>query len=462
MYLEGQEPSVEQIKSALRRLTVTGRLVPVFTGTALRYKAVQPLLDAIVDYLPSPMDVPDVVGHHPKSGDELTRKPAPTEPFCGYVFKLASDAFVGQLCYTRVYSGKVKKGDSALNPRTGRKERISRLLRMHANRREDLAEAEAGDIVAVAGPNQPLTGDTLCEPSHPILLETITFPEPVIALAIEPRTKADEEKLAVALQKLVTEDPTFTVKTDKDTGQQIIAGMGELHLEIICDRLRREFNVDPHVGNQQVAYKETITVAAEADGRFVRQTGGRGQYGDVVIRLEPTDGDTHFQFENRTKGDVIPAQFVSAVEAGIREALDSGPLAGYPATRIKATLIGGSFHEVDSSDVAFKIAGSMAFRNTYLKAAPVLLEPIMAAEIVTPEAYMGDVVNDLNSRRAQIDSMVASAGDTQTIHARVPLACMFGYSTALRSVSQGRATYTMQPQSYQPVPDTDAVLGLTR
>ncbi len=459
MYLEGKEPSVEQLKSALRKLTVSGRLVPVFTGTALKNKAVQPLLDAIVAYLPSPLDISDVMGIHPGTGAEVAVKNTREEPFCGYVFKLASDPFVGSLAYVRIYSGRVKKGDTVLNARTGKKERISRLLRMHANRREDLTEAEAGDIIAAVGLPAAVTGDTVCALNRPVLLETISFPEPVISLAIEPRTKADEDKLATALQKLVAEDPTFRARTDRDTGQQIIAGMGELHLEIICDRLRREFNVDANVGKQQVAYKETVARAAEGEGRFVRQTGGKGHYGHVIIRLEPTAEDVHFEFESRVKGGEVPTQFISAVEAGIRGALDSGPLAGYPATRIKAILLGGSYHEVDSSDVAFEIAGSMAFRETYRKAAPTLLEPIMAAEVVTPEEYMGDVVNDLNSRRAQIERMTASAGDTQTIDARVPLASMFGYSTTLRSLSQGRATYTMQPQSYQPVPDVDAALG---
>ena len=461
MYLEGNEPTTEQLRRALRRLTVTGKIVPVLTGSSLRNKAIQPLLDAIVQYLPCPTEAPEIVGLHPKTGEQVTRLPAADEPFCGYVFKVVSDAFVGQLSCMRVYSGGISKGDTVLNARTGKRQRLSRLLRMHANRREDLTETEVGDIVAVVGLAEPRTGDTLCAVNAPILLEAISFPEPVISLAIEPRTKADEDKLSEALTKISLEDPTFAVKTDEDTGQQIISGMGELHLEIICDRLRREFNVDVNVGQQRVAYKETITEAAVGEGRFVRQTGGRGQYGHVVVRLEPAGEDVHLEFADKTKGGIIPVQFIPAVEAGLREALDGGPLAGYPATRIKATLLDGSFHEVDSSDIAFRIAAGMAFRDAYARAAPVLLEPIMAAEVITPEQYMGDVVNDLNTRRAEIDKMVAGAGDTQTIHVRVPLAGMFGYSTTLRSLSQGRATYTMEPQSYQPVPDTNAVLGRT-
>ena len=459
MYLEGQEPTEDQLREVLRRLTIEGKMVPVLTGSALRNKAVQPLLDAVVEYLPCPVEIPDVVGIHPKTEETAVRQGSPEDPFCGYVFKVVSDPFVGQLSYMRVYSGRVKKGDSVLNARRGKRERLSRLLRMHANRREDLDSLEAGDIAAIVGLSEPLTGDTLCAVNAPILLESISFPEPVISLAIEPKTRADEDRLADSLGRLMLEDPTFAVRTDEDTGQQIISGMGELHLEIICDRLRREFSVDVNVGKQQVAYKETIMASAEGEGRFVRQTGGRGQYGHVILRLEPAPEDVHLEFENETKGGVIPAEFVRPVEAGIREALDSAPLAGYPATRIKAALIGGSFHDVDSSDIAFRVAGGMAFRDAYVKASPVLLEPIMAAEVVTPEQYMGDVVNDLNIRRAEIESMVAGAGDTQTILASVPLATMFGYSTALRSLTQGRATYTMEPKSYQPVPDTDAVLG---
>jgi elongation factor G len=459
MYLEGEEPTPERMREALRKLTVAGKVVPVFSGTSLRNKAVQPLLDAIVEYLPSPREIPDIIGQHPKSGEEEVRKPLPDEPVCAYVFKVVSDAFVGQLAYLRVYSGRIKKGDSLLNARTGRKERISRLLRMHANRREDLDAVEAGDIVGAVGLSAALTGDTLCAQNAPILLEAISFPEPVISLAIEPKSKADEEKLSEALHKLAVEDPTFSVRTDKDTGQQIISGMGELHLEIICDRLRREFSLDVHVGKQQVSYKETISTAAEGEGRFVRQTGGRGQYGHVVVALEPAEADVEFEFVDGSKGGVVPKEFIPAIEAGLREAMDSGPLAGYPATRIRATLLNGSYHEVDSSEIAFRVAAGMAYRDAYMKASPVLLEPIMLAEIITPEGHMGDVVNDLSARRAEIVSMQSGAGDTQTIKAHVPLAEMFGYSTALRSLTQGRATYTMEPESYQPVPDTNAVLG---
>ncbi|NSW57686.1 MAG: elongation factor G [Armatimonadetes bacterium] len=459
MYLEGDEPTADRIRQAIRKLTVEGKMVPVVTGTALKNKGVQLLLDAICEYLPCPVETPAIHGVHPKSGEPVERKPSPEEPFCGYVFKVVSDAFVGQLAYMRVYSGHVNKGDSVLNSRTGRKERLSRLLRMHANRREDLDRAETGDIVALVGLTQPVTGDTLSALHAPIALEAISFPEPVISLAIEAKTRADEERLADALSRLVAEDPTFAVRTDRDTGQQIISGMGELHLEIIVDRLRREFGVEVNVGKQQVAYKETITRAAEGEARFVRQTGGRGQFGHVILKLEPTGPETEFEFVNAIKGGLIPAEFIPAVEAGLREAMESGPLAGYPVTRIKATLLGGSYHEVDSSELAFRVAAGMAFREAYLKAQPTLLEPIMLAEIITPEQYMGDVVNDLNSKRAEIERMTIGAGDTQTIVARVPLAQMFGYSTSLRSQSQGRATYTMEPHSYEPVPDPDAVLG---
>ena len=459
MYLEGEQPTTEQLYAALRMLTIAGKLVPVLTGTALRNKAVQPLLDGIIRYLPCPTEIPAVEGTHPKTGEAVIRHGDPEEPFCGYVFKLVSDPFVGQLSYMRVYSGRAKKGDTVVNGRTGKRERLSRLLRMHANRREDLDAVEAGDIVAVVGLTRPWTGDTLAVANAPITLETISFPEPVISMAIEVKTRADEERLGDALGRLAAEDPTFAVATDRDTGQQIISGMGELHLEIIVDRLRREFNVGVNIGKQQVAYKETITQAAEARGRFVRQTGGRGQFGDVMLRLEPAEADTEFEFESQIKGGAIPSEFIPAVERGVREAMESGPLAGYPSTRIKAVLLDGSYHDVDSSDLAFKVAGGMAFREAYMRAHPLLLEPIMLTEIITPEEYMGDVVNDLNSRRAEIESMVAGAGDTQTITARVPLAAMFGYSTGLRSLSQGRATYTMQPASYEPVADTDTILG---
>jgi elongation factor G len=458
LYLEGQEPTNDQLRQAIRRLTCEGKLVPVFTGSSLKNRCVQPLLDAIVAYLPSPLDVPAVVGKHPMTGAEEVRQPAAEEPFCGYVFKLVTDNFVGQLAYMRVYSGRVKKGEQVHNARIGRKERVSRILRMHANRREDLDEAQAGDIVAVVGLNQAATGDTLSVLNRPIALEAITFPEPVISLAIEPKTKADEDKLTDALGKLASEDPTFTVRTDRETGQQIISGMGELHLEIIVDRLRREFNLDVHVGKQQVSYRETITRSAPGDGRFVRQTGGHGQYGHAIIRLEPAPEDVEFEFVNESKGGVVPIQYISAIEFGIRDAMDSGPLAGYPVVRVRAILTGGSFHEVDSSDMAFKVAGSMAFREAYAKAAPTLLEPIMAVEILTPEQYMGDVVADLNSRRAEITQMQPGPGDIQTINARVPLAGMFGYTTDVRSLSQGRATYSMEPECYLPVPDVDAIL----
>ncbi len=452
-YIEGVAPTVDELRAALRRATVRGELIPVVAGSAFKNKGVQKLIDAVVDYLPSPVDVPPVVGENPSSGHEEVRKPLDTEPFAALMFKVMSDPFVGQLSYLRVYSGKVKRGDTVLNATSGKRSRLGRLLRMHANRREELDEIGPGDIIAVVGLAAAATGDTLCTPAHPIVLERITFPEPVIAMAIEPKTKADEDRLADALQKLVLEDPTFRARTDRETGQQIISGMGELHLDIIRDRLQREFNVAANVGKPQVSYKETITRTAEADERFVRQTGGHGQYGHVVLRVEPTPEGEEFIFVDATKGGVIPKEFIPAVQKGVKSAMEAGTLGGYPVTRVKATLLNGSYHEVDSSDLAFTAAGSLAFREAFRKAGPVLLEPIMSVEVITPEDNMGDVVNDLAARRAQIQNMVPTTGNTQKIDALVPLATMFGYSTTLRSLSQGRATYTMEPHSYQPIPE---------
>lgn len=450
-YLSGEALGEEEIKQGLRESTLRCELVPVLCGTALKNRGIQPLLDAVVEYLPSPLEVPEVVGINPKSGQEETRQPTPEEPLCAMVFKVMSDPFVGHLCYLRVYSGKVKRGKTVLNANTGKRERLGRLLRMHANRREDVEEISVGDIVAVVGLNGSTTGNTLCDCSHPLVLEEISFPHTVIAMAIEPKTKADEDKLTEALARIQGEDPTFEVKTDLETGQQIIAGMGELHLEIIRDRLEREFGVSPNLGKPQVAYKETIQSPAQGEGRYVKQTGGRGQYGYVVLRLEPAAEIEGIEFESQLKGGVISREFIPAIEAGVREAALAGGLGGYPVEGVRAILLDGSEHEVDSSTQAFRIAATMAFRDAYAQADPVLLEPIMAAEIVTPEEYMGEIVNDLTSRQASIVQIESTGGQTQVIEALVPLAKMFGYSTGLRNLSQGRATYTMQPDSYHPV-----------
>ncbi len=452
-FIQGQEPTKDEIHQALRQGTIAGDLTPVLCGAALKNRGIQPLLDAIVQYLPSPLDVGHIQGKTPGNDNIEIRKPDPTEPFSSLLFKVKSDPFVGQLSYLRVYSGIIQSGTKVLNASTGKRERIGRLLRMHANRREDLEQAGPGDIVAAVGLSESGTGDTLCDINHPISYETIAFPEPVISMAIEAKSQADEERLLSALDRLVLEDPTFAVWTDADTEQMIIAGMGELHLEIIVDRLRDEFKVGANVGKPQVAYKETVSGSSTGEGRWVRQTGGRGQYGHVVLTVEPAQVGEGLVFEKKFKGGAIPPEFMSAINTGIKEAMQAGTVAGYPVVDVKATVIDGSYHEVDSSDVAYKVAASMAFKDAYEKAQPVLLEPIMAVEIVTPEEHMGEVVSDLNSRRAHIYHLNPSAGDTQTIQARVPLANMFGYSTSLRNLTQGRATYTMQPHSYQPVPD---------
>ncbi len=451
-YLEGEEPTQEELMAALRRATLRCELVPVLCGSALRGMGIEPMMDAVVDYLPSPIDVPDIVGTHPEKGTEESRRPDPEDPFCALLFKIISDPFTGRLCYIRVYSGTLKKGQSVLNPRTGRKERASRLLRMHANRREDIDEIGPGDIVAVVGLNTSTTGDTLCDRKAPIVLESMAFPEPVISMAIEPRTKADEEQLYKALQRLVDEDPTFSSKTDAETGQQIISGMGELHLEIIKDRLLREFKVDARVGAPQVAYKETITNVSQARGECIRQTGGHGQYAVVSLRLEPAGDEVSFEFVDETKGDRIPAEFKPAIENGIKEAMASGVLAGFPMDHIRAVLIDGKAHEVDSSDLAFKVAASDAFRSAAEAAEPALMEPVMQVEVVTPEGSMGDVTNDLNARRGRVVKMEAGLGGTQVITALAPLGSMFQYATSLRDITQGRGTYTMQPHSYERVP----------
>src|SRR5689334_520394 len=450
-YLGGEDVSEDEIRAALRRETIGLKLVPVVAGSAFKNKGVQPLLDAVVDYLPSPLDVPAVVGVNPKTNQEEERRPDPKDAFSGLVFKIMADKHVGQLSFVRIYSGTLKSGSYALNSTRGSKERVGRIMRMHANKREDIEAASAGEIVAVAGLKQVTTGDTICEESRPVILEALEFPAPVIAQAIEPKTRQDQEKLSLGLQRLAAEDPSFKVVTDQETGQTIISGMGELHLEIIVDRLKREFGVDANVGRPQVAYRETITKAAKGVGKFVRQTGGRGQYGHAEIRIEPSEPGVGFEFVNAIVGGVIPREYIKPVEAGIKEALEGGVLAGYEMVDVKATLNFGSYHEVDSSEMAFKIAGSMAFKDAAAKAAPILLEPIMKVEIVAPEEYMGAITGDINSRRGRIESINSRPG-TQVITSLVPLSEMFGYSTDLRSATQGRATYTMHFHRYEEAP----------
>ncbi len=450
-YLEGRAISEAELRRALRQATIRSRLVPVFCGSALRNKGVQPMLDGVVDYLPSPLDIPPVQGIDPRSGQTETRSASEEGPFSALAFKIVSDPYVGRLAYFRVYSGKLYAGSYILNSTRERKERIGRLLQMHANHREDIDEVGAGDIAAVVGLKSTFTGDTLCDPERPVVLEAIEFPEPVISVAIEPRTKADQDRMGGALQRLSEEDPTFRVRTDEATGQTIISGMGELHLEVLVDRMLREFRVEAHVGKPQVAYKEAITVAAQAQGRFVRQTGGHGQYGDVWLMLEPLPRGGGLRFENKIIGGAIPREFIPAVEAGVREAAETGVLAGYPLIDLKATLYDGSYHEVDSSEMAFKIAGSMALKAAVRKAGPILLEPVMKIEVVVPEEFMGDVLGDLNSRRGRIEGMEVRMG-SQIIRGVVPLAEMFGYATDLRSVTQGRGTYSMEFSHYEQIP----------
>jgi elongation factor G len=450
-YMKEHTLSKEDIKKGIRKAVVESKIVPVLCGSSFKNKGVQPMLDAIVDYLPSPLDKKAVVGVNSKTGGEETRKPADGEPFSALAFKIMSDPYVGRLTYFRVYSGVLATGSYTFNSVKEKKERIGRLLQMHANKREEIAEISAGDIGAAVGLRDTSTGDTLCDAAHPIILESIQFPEPVIFVAIEPKTKADQEKLGIALNKLAEEDPTFKIRTDQETGQTIISGMGELHLEIIVDRLLREFKVEANVGKPQVAYKETIRGAAEVEGKFIRQTGGRGQYGHVWIKVEPLEAGKGFEFVNDIVGGTIPREYIPAVESGVKEAMTTGVLAGYPVIDVRTTLFDGSFHEVDSSEIAFKIAGSMAFKDGVMKSKPVLLEPVMAVEVVVPEQYMGDVIGNLNSRRGHIEGMEAHAG-IQTIKAKVPLASMFGYATDLRSISQGRGTYTMEFCEYREVP----------
>ena len=456
-YLEDEEAvTPEMLRRALRRSTLDISVTPVLLGSAFKNKGVQPLLDAVIDYLPSPLDVPPIHGVDPRTENELSRRPALDEPFSALAFKVMSDPYVGKLTYIRVYSGEVEQGDRVMNTTTGKAERIGRILQMHANHREERDEIGAGEIAAVVGLKATTTGDTLAIDTAPIRLESMTFPEPVISVAIEPKTKSDQDKLAGALQRLSEEDPTFRVRTDEETGQTLISGMGELHLEIIVDRLTREFNVDANVGRPQVAYRETVGKAVEkVEGRFVRQTGGRGQYGHAVIDLEPAGPGEGYEFVDKIVGGKIPREYIPSVDLGIQEAMESGVLAGYPVVDVRVRLVDGSYHEVDSSEMAFKVAGSMAFKNAMQRAKPKLLEPVMAVEVVTPDDYLGDVMGDLNSRRGRVEGL-EPRGNAQAIRAKVPLATMFGYATDLRSTTQGRATFTMQFDRYEEVPQSIA------
>jgi elongation factor G len=450
-YLGGEELTKEEIKAAIRQATIDILICPVICGSAFKNKGVQNLLDAVIDYLPAPVDVPAIKGIDADTEAEVERKASDSEPFAALAFKIMTDPFVGQLAFFRVYSGVLKSGSYVYNSTKGKKERIGRLLQMHANKREEIKEVYAGDIAAAVGLKYTTTGDTLCPEEHPVILESIEFPEPVISIAIEPKTKADQEKLGASLAKLASEDPSFRVKTDEETGQTIISGMGELHLEIIVDRLMREFKVEANVGKPQVAYRETITKKVKVEGKFVRQSGGRGQYGHVWLEVEPQEPGKGYEFVDAIKGGVVPREYIPAVDKGIREAMDTGVLAGYPVVDFKVSLIDGSYHEVDSSEMAFKIAGSMGFKEGCSKASPVLLEPIMSVEVVVPEVYMGEVIGDLNSRRGRIMGMENRAG-VQVVSSMVPLAQMFGYATDLRSATQGRATYTMTFDHYEQIP----------
>ena len=450
-YLEGEELTIDEIKAQIRKATITNTMVPVLCGTSYRNKGVQKLLDAIVDYMPSPVDIPHIKGVIPETGEEAERPSSDDEPFSALAFKIATDPYVGKLCFFRVYSGTLNSGSYVLNSTKGHKERIGRLLQMHANHREDIETVYAGDIAAAVGLKNTTTGDTLCDEKSPIILESMEFPEPVIRVAIEPKTKAGQEKMAIALSKLAEEDPTFKTYTDEETGQTIIAGMGELHLEIIVDRLLREFKVEANVGKPQVAYKETIRKSVKIEHKYARQSGGKGQYGHVFLELEPLERGKGYEFVNKIVGGVIPKEYIPAVDAGVQGAMQTGVLAGYNVVDVRVTLYDGSYHEVDSSEMAFKIAASIAFKEGCKKADPVLLEPIMKVTVNVPEEYMGDVMGDLNSRRGQIQGMEARAG-AQEITAFVPLAEMFGYATDLRSRTQGRGQYTMEPSHYEEVP----------
>ncbi len=458
-YLNAEEISVAELKAALRKATIAVRLHPVMTGTALRNKGVQLVLDAVVDYLPSPIDIPPVTGTDPKTDAPLVRETRDDETFSALAFKIATDPFVGQLTFLRVYSGTVKAGSYVLNSTKNEKERIGRILRMHANHREEIEELSAGDIGALVGMKVTTTGNTLCDLEKPVILESITFPEPVIDISVEPKTKADQEKMGMALKKLLEEDPTFRVHTDEETGQTIMSGMGELHLDILVDRMRREFKVEVNVGRPQVAYRETIRSMAESEGKYIKQSGGRGQYGHCWIRVEANEVGKGYEFENEVKGGAIPQEFIKPIDKGIQEAMLTGVLAGYPMVDVKATVYDGSYHDVDSSEAAFRIAGSMAFKEACRKAKPMILEPIMKVVVITPENFMGDIVGDLSSKRGVIKEMNArgeGAASVKEIHAEVPLSSMFGYATQMRSMSQGRASYSMEFGHYAEVPNNVA------
>jgi elongation factor G len=462
-YLNGEELSVEEVRRAIRAGTILIKVIPVLCGSAFKNKGVQQLLDGIVEFLPSPLDIPPVTGIDPNTNKEIKRTVSDDEPFAALAFKIMTDPFAGQLTYFRVYSGTLKTGTSVYNITKGTKERIGRLLKMHANKREDIDVVYAGDIAAAVGLKGATTGDTLCEEKHPILLEVMKFPEPVISMAIEPKTKPDQEKLGFSLQKLAQEDPSFRVHTDEETAQTIISGMGELHLEIIVDRLLREFKVEANVGKPEVAYRETIRGRAEAEAKYIKQTGGRGQYGHVVLTVEPSEPGVGFEFVNKIVGGVVPREYIPAIEKGVRERMETGVLAGYPVRDIRVVLTDGSYHEVDSNEMAFKIAGSMAFQDGCRKASPVLLEPIMKVEVLVPQEFMGDVIGNLNGRRGKVQGIKVRAG-SQAIEAAVPLSDMFGYATDLRSRTQGRATYSMEFDRYDPVPKqiADAIIAKNR
>lgn len=453
LYLDNKEIDESAIKAAVRRLTISNRIVPILCGTALHNKGIQPLLDSVLDYLPSPIDLPPMNGIDTETGEKIAIEASDDFPFSALAFKVVADPFMGRLVYFRVYSGKMKAGMQVYNSTKGRKERIGRIVFMHANRREEVDEVDTGSIAATVGLKDTFTGDTLCDINKPVILENIKFPEPVISVAIEPKSKSDQDKLGETLNKLSEEDPTFKIKVDNETGQTVISGMGELHLEVLLDRILREYNVSVSTGKPQVAYKETITASVESEGKFIRQFGGKGQYGHVWLKIEPAERGAGFSFAVKMKGGAIPREFVPSVEQGAKEALESGPIASYPVIDVKATLLDGSFHEVDSSEIAFKMAGGLAMKNGLQKAKPVLLEPIMELEIVTPSLFMGDIIGDLNSRRGHVDG-IQTHGDTCVVHAYIPLSDTFGYATALRSLSQGRATYSLQFHNYREIPES--------
>ncbi len=455
-FLEGQQPTAAELKAALRKATIASKIYPVLCGTALQNKGVQLVLNAVLDYLPSPLDLPPIQATDEKNAP-VDVKPVDGDPFCAIAFKIASDPFVGKLVFFRMYSGTLKSGSYILNASTGKKERIGRIVQMHANSRQEIEEVHAGDIAAAIGLKDTVTGHTICDPDHPILLESITFPEPVIQIAIEPKTKADQDKMGIALSRLAEEDPTFKVTSNEETNQTLIAGMGELHLDIIVDRMKREFKVEANVGKPQVAYRETIQKTVEQEGKYVKQSGGRGQYGHVWLKLEPVEPGVGYSFESDIKGGLIPLEFIPGIDKGIKETMKTGVLAGYPMVDIKATVFDGSYHDVDSSEIAFKVAGSMAFKEGAKKASPCLLEPIMNVEVTTPEEFMGDIMGNLNSKRGRIESM-EDRGLAKVIRAKVPLANMFGYATDLRSMSQGRAAYSMEFFAYEKVPQAAADL----